>query len=88
MTLETLKNFEDIYNEYGKISDSILKFCDFPIEIKELIKTNYIIFNKIINFYYNDTLIKINNGLTLNEILENITFINNPSTTIKKLYGF
>ena len=70
----------------GKITNVLLRDFNFPENIKLLIKDDYIIFHKIINFYYNDFTSKIPHYNSINDILDNLEFISNKSSEIKEKY--
>ena len=63
---DELKNLKDIYNDFGKITDSILVKYDYPNNIKELIKKDFNLFENFIKFYIDDTTIK--NNFSYNDI--------------------
>lgn len=64
-----LLNNENI-NNY----DNILRNYKISLEIKEIIKEDLLFVDKIIDFNYQDTIIKINQNLTLDEIMNYINF--------------
>jgi superfamily II DNA or RNA helicase len=74
---EDLLYFNEIYNDFGKITNTILKKYDYPDNIKELLLENLKLFENFINFYYEDTIIKINNNYLLDYIFNNIPILNN-----------
>jgi superfamily II DNA or RNA helicase len=75
---DDLLYFKEIYNDFSRITDSILVKFDYPNNIKDLIKKDFILFNNFITFYTKDTLLKItNNNVTYNEIINNIPKIKN-----------
>ena len=74
-------NYKDInniilllYNENIENYDIILNKYNIPIEMKEIIKEDLLFVIKIIDFNYQDTIIKINQKLTLNDIINYINF--------------
>jgi len=63
MTLiDDLQNLKEIYNDYGKITDAMLKKYDYPDDIKELIKINFNLFENFIKMYQEETILKIQNN--------------------------
>ena len=74
MTYQNIKNdindLKDVFNDFGKLTDSILKRYNFPIIINDLIKEDIKLFEIIIDLIYNETSIHMNAGKMLNEILE------------------
>ena len=62
---EILDELNDIKKEYDRIGDVSLKKYKFPEHINELIKTNHEIIKSVITFYYNDAIIKLGKGISL-----------------------
>ena len=81
MTLiDDLQNLKEIYNDYGKITDAMLKKYDYPDDIKELIKIDFNLFENFIKMYQDETILKIqNNNFLYHNIskIKNYEFINN-----------
>jgi hypothetical protein len=79
MTLiDDLQNLKEIYNDYGKITDAMLKKYDYPDDIKELIKINFNLFENFIKMYQDETILKIqNNNFSYHNIskIKNYEFI-------------
>lgn len=79
MTLiDDLQNLKEIYNDYGKITDAMLKKYDYPDDIKELIKINFNLFENFIKMYQEETILKIqNNNFSYHNIskIKNYEFI-------------
>lgn len=69
---EDLHYFNLIYDDFGKITDSVLSKTNinYPDNIKELIKNDFELFEKFINFYSKDTILKINNNDSYNNIID------------------
>lgn len=74
---------EHINEGGGKITNMVLLTFNIPQNIKDLIKLNYKLVKKIVDFYYEDFTIKSNNYETLEEALNSIEFIKNK-TSLKK----
>jgi len=78
MTLkDDILYLKEIYNDFGKITDSILTKINYPDNIKELIKQNLNLFDNFINFYCEDTILKINKKHSYKDIITNIPKIKN-----------
>ena len=81
--IDLLNDFEEIteiYNEIGFLHIVLLKKYNYPEEIKNLIVEDHKIFEKIITFYYKDINIKINNGNTYEQIINNLEFVTNNTS--------
>lgn len=74
---DDLQNLKEIYDDYGKITNAMLKKYDYPDNIKELIITDLNLFENFINFYSKDTILKINSNNSYNYIIDNIPKIKN-----------
>jgi superfamily II DNA or RNA helicase len=77
---------EDHLNEGGgKITSVILReFKEIPENIKDLIKQNYKLVKKIIDFYYKDFTYKASKSNTIDEAKQKIEFIKNNTNDKKK----
>lgn len=87
--IDLLNDFEEIteiYNEIGFLHIVLLKKYNYPEEIKNLIVEDHKIFEKIITFYYKDINIKINNGNTYEQIINNLEFVTNNTSDKKDKY--
>lgn len=67
----------------GKITSIVLKGYNIPETIKSLIKEDYKLVKKFIDFYYEDFKLRANDCSLLNEALEQIDFIKVKSTDKK-----
>ena len=77
---------EDHINEGGgKITSVVLSSFPMPENIKNLIKQDYKMFKKIIDFYYHDFQIKLADSTDLLEVLKSIDFIQNKTNSKKTL---
>lgn len=74
---------EHINEGGGKITNIVLLTFNIPQNIKDLIKLNYKLVKKIVDFYYEDFTIKSNYYETLQEALNNIEFIKNKTNNKK-----
>jgi hypothetical protein len=83
---DDLAYINNIYVDFKKITDSILIRLNYPDYIKELIKDDYKLFENIIDFYYNDVIVKINNKISFNDIIYNIS--NNKLNTDSHFIDF
>ena len=78
--------FEDIYNDVGKIPDSMLKKCNYPSDVNELIKKDYKYVFTLINFYYNHIKNKLDTNVPLQDIKTELQIIKNQSNNKKKIF--
>jgi superfamily II DNA or RNA helicase len=67
----------------GKITSIVLKNFNIPDTVKNLIKEDYKIVNKLVDFYYEDFKLKATNSSDLPEALEQIEFIKAKSNDKK-----
>ncbi len=74
---------EHINEGGGKITSVVLSGCKIPDNIKNLIKDDYKIVKKIIDFYYNDFIIKSNLSSSYEEAFDKIEFIKNKTNDKK-----
>lgn len=78
--------FEEIYNDVGKIPDSMLKKCNYPSDVNELIKKDYKYVFTLINFYYNHIKNKLDTNVPLQDIKTELQIIKNQSNNKKKIF--
>jgi superfamily II DNA or RNA helicase len=78
----------DAYNELHIIPNYMVKNLKEKLgnNITELIIEDYKIVMKIIDFYYDEFINKINMGLKYEEVINNMTFIDIPSNSKKNIY--
>lgn len=76
---------EHINEGGGKITSILLREFLLPEEIKNLIKNNYKIVKKIIDFYYKDFSYKSNKSETFDDVIKQIEFIKNKNNEKKNV---
>ena len=76
---------EHINEGGGKITSILLRDFLLPEEIKNLIKNNYKIVKKIIDFYYKDFSYKSNKSETFDDVIKQIEFIKNKNNEKKNV---
>lgn len=75
---------EDHLNEGGgKITSVVLRDFNIPDTIKNLIKEDYKTVRKIIDFYYEDFRLKVNNSVDLIDAISKLEFIKIKSNSAK-----
>ena len=86
---EITSNFNDFeinLNECNKLTDVFLKHYKFTPEMNELLKTDFKIVRKIVDFHYMDFKLKMNKYSDIDDALNNINFIQNPTNKKKDKY--
>jgi hypothetical protein len=74
MNYKEIKNLLSLLLNNNDNINYLLKKYKIPSEMKEIIEEDLLFVDKIIDFNYKDTIIKINQNLTLNEIINYINF--------------
>jgi len=76
-------DLDELYNDFNKITPSMLKRYNFPIEIKQLIVQDYLFFKNLVNLYHYE--IAHNNIISKLEITDNKKYIHFNDIIYKKL---
>jgi superfamily II DNA or RNA helicase len=81
---ECFKNCREHLEEGGvKITSIVLKNFNIPESVKSLIKADYKLVSKLVDFYYEDFKLRVNNYNNLIEALDQINFIKIKSNNKK-----
>ena len=83
---QDLITFEDLYNEFGKITDSMLKKYIYPSDVKQLIKNDYKYVFNVIDFYYNHVKNKLDTNVPLLDMTTELQIIKNQSNNKKTIF--
>ncbi len=81
--IETFKDFEEIINEGGIITNTFLKHYSYPDNIKQLIKEDYNCVLNIIKYYYESYIIN-RKQYNHNDSIKELSFVIKSSSTKKK----
>jgi superfamily II DNA or RNA helicase len=83
---ENLNNLIEIKNEFGILTDSILKIFKYPKDINDLIIEDIKMVMLIIDFQYNDTIMNIKADKLIEDIIINRKIIYNKTNDKKEKY--